>query len=73
MAIKENNVRIWITIHKDTKKSIELLMPLLKAKSMGDVVERAITSYALAVIELAGNKIEKEGKEDEKVNQDDRA
>lgn len=69
MAIKSDNIRIWITIHKDTKKSIELLLPLLKARSMGEVVDRAIISYALAVIELAANKSSKDtGKE---VNQDE--
>ena len=70
MSVRKDNVRLWITIHKDTKKSIELLMPLLKAKSMGDVVERAITSYALAVIELAAKQIDKkkEGTSNEEVN-----
>ena len=73
MAVKQENVRIWITIHKDTKASIEKLMPLLKARSMGEVVELAITSYALAVIEYAAQQSKsseerKEGKEDEKIN-----
>ena len=70
MSVSKDNVRLWITIHKDTKKSIELLMPLLKAKSMGDVVERAITSYALAVIELAAKQVDKkkEGTSNEEVN-----
>ena len=69
MAVKSENTRIWITIHKDTKKSIELLLPLLKARSMGEVVDRAIISYALAVIELAANKTSK-GKEE---NQDEKS
>lgn len=72
MSVSKDHVRIWITIHKDTKKSIELLMPLLKSKSMGDVVDRAIVSYALAVIELAANKNSsnerKEGNKDEEIS-----
>ena len=72
MAVSKDNVRIWITIHKDTKKSIEKLIPLLKARSMGEVVEVAITSYALAVIEFAAQKSSKEerkeGTKDEKIN-----
>lgn len=72
MAVSKDHVRIWITIHKDTKKSIELLLPLLKAHSMGDVVDRAIVSYALAVIELAAKKNSsqerKDGKKDEENN-----
>lgn len=70
MPIKKDKVRIWITIHQDTKKTIELLMPLLKANSMGNVVERAITAYGLAVIELAAKQVDKkkEGKKDEEVN-----
>ena len=70
MSVKSDNIRIWITIHKDTKKSIELLLPLLKARSMGEVVDRAIVSYALAVIELAAKKSSngKEENQDEKIN-----
>lgn len=72
MAVSKNHVRIWITIHQDTKKSIELLMPLLKSKSMGDVVDRAIVSYALAIMELVANKNSsnerKEGNKDEENN-----
>lgn len=72
MAVKKEHVRIWLTIHKDTKKSIELLLPLLKARSMGEVVDRAIVSYALAVIELAAKNSSKEerkdGKKDEEIN-----
>lgn len=70
MAVSKDHVRIWITIHKDTKKSIELLMPLLKAKSMGDVVDRAIVSYALAIMELVANK--NSSKEERKENQDEK-
>lgn len=71
MAVSKDNVRIWITIHKDTKKTIDKLIPLLKARSMGEVVEVAITSYALAVIEFAAQKSSEERKDgikDEKVN-----
>lgn len=72
MAVSKDNVRIWITIHKDTKKTIDKLMPLLKARSMGEIVEVAITSYALAVIEFAAGKSSKEerkeGTKDEKIN-----
>ena len=70
MAVNKDSVRIWITIPKDTKKTIELLMPLLKAKSMGDVVDRAITSYGLAVIELAAKQVEKqkEGSTEDETN-----
>ena len=71
MAVKKDNVRIWITIHKDTKKTIDLLLPLLKAHSMGEVVDRAVMSYALAVIEYAAtnsSKTGKEGNQDEESN-----
>lgn len=69
--VGKDNVRIWLTIHKDTKASIEKLKPLLNARSMGEVVELAITSYALAVIEYAAKKSSeerKEGTKDEEIN-----
>lgn len=69
MAVKKGKQRLWITIHDETKKSIELLLPLLKANSMGEVVDRAIMSYALAVIEVAVNQNKgKEKIENEKSN-----
>lgn len=71
MAVKKDNVRIWITIHKDTKKTIDLLLPLLKARSMGEVIDRAVVSYALAVVEYAAQNSSntgKEGNQDEESN-----
>lgn len=71
MAVKKHNVRIWITVHEDTKKTIELLLPLLKAHSMGEVIDRAVVSYALAVLEYTAAKSSKKGKagkKDEKIN-----
>ena len=74
MAVKKENVRVWITIPQNTKKTITLLMPLLKAKSMGEVVDRAVISYALAVGQLCANKIAEEqrakkgNQDNEKVN-----
>ena len=64
--IDENKVRIWATIPKDTKTTIDKLIPLLEVKTIGDVIDLAITSFAIAVSEyiIQQNKTKEENKDE---------
>ena len=52
---KPKQVRITITISEDTYKAVEKLGPLHQHWSKSHIIERAIVSYCIAIIEN-GNK-----------------
>ena len=57
---KPKQVRITITISEDTYKAVEKLGPLHQHWSKSQIIEQAILSYCIAIIENANKEANNE-------------
>lgn len=57
---KPKQVRITITISEDTYKAVEKLGPLHQHWSKSQIIEQAIVSYCIAIIENANKEANNE-------------
>ncbi len=57
---KSKKVRITITLSEDTYKAIEKLEPLHQHWSKSQIIEQAIMSYCIAIIENANKEANNE-------------
>ena len=57
---KPKQVRITITISEDTYKAVEKLGPLHQHWSKSQIIEQAIMSYCIAIIENANKEANNE-------------
>ena len=57
---KSKKVRITITISEDTYKAVEKLGPLHQHWSKSQIIEQAIMSYCIAIIENASKEANNE-------------